>query len=58
MEFNELYNELKSYKLSLSSKFALLTEEYFALYNDIHMTSEVTKIHLSTLDFIDLGIVL
>lgn len=57
-EFNELYNELKSYKLNLTSKFALLTEEHFYLYSDIHMTTEIMKVHLSTLDFIDLGIVL
>ena len=58
LEFNELYNQLKSYKLNLNSKFALLTEDSFAMYSDIHMTQEVMKVHLSTLDFIDLGIVL
>lgn len=49
---------MKNYKLNLNSKFALLTEDHFALYSDIHMTNEVMKIHLSTLDFVDLGIVL
>lgn len=31
-EFNELYNELKSYQLNLQSKFCLLTEEHIIFY--------------------------
>ncbi|CDW77822.1 UNKNOWN [Stylonychia lemnae] len=57
-EFNELYNELKSYKLNLQSKFCLLTDEHIYFYSDIYMLQELYKFHLSTLDFIDLGIVL
>eukprot|EP00347_Sterkiella_histriomuscorum_P011376 403372690 len=57
-EFNELYNELKGYKLNLQSRFCLLTEEHIIFYNDIHMLNEHARFYLSSLDFVDLGIVL
>ena len=57
-EFNEIFNELKSYKLLLTSRFGLLTEEHLVIYNDIYMLNEATRFHMNQLDFIDLGIVL
>ena len=57
-EFNEIFNELKSYKLLLTSKFGLLTEDHLVFYNDIYMLNEAARFHMNSLDFIDLGIVL
>lgn len=57
-EFNELFNEIKSYKLQLQSKFGLLTEDHLIFYNDIYMLNEAARFHVSGLDFVDLGIVL
>ena len=44
--------------MNLQSKFCLLTDEHICFYSDIHMLNELCKFHLSTVDFVDLGIVL
>lgn len=57
-EFNDLFKELTSYNVTLNYKFALLTDEHFTLYHDIHMQSESMKFPIANLDFVDLGIII
>lgn len=57
VEFDEIFEELTNYRVQLQYKFALLNEEYFTLFNDIHMMQESKKFQIENLTFIDLGIV-
>lgn len=63
IEFNELYNILRSpaslREAGFASRFALVTPEaQLALFSDVHMTSEVSRLSLMQADFLDMGILI
>jgi len=57
-EFSEIFQKLTTYKVKLECRFALLTDDSFTLYKDIHLQNEYLKLEMGRIDFVDLGIVL